>query len=86
MATLLPDENISSRQIRGYRIFVFSHDPPHPPHVHVRKGKRFSSWDITLMICVDGGGFSSTELAVQRTILEKYRDVIWRNWHAHWNH
>ena len=31
------------RQLKRYRIFIFSHDHPHPPHVHFGRKKRFSS-------------------------------------------
>jgi hypothetical protein len=33
---------------------------------------------------MDRGGFSTSELAVQRAILVRYQDEIRENWHAHW--
>ena len=84
MATLLPDDQVTAHDLRGYRIFVFSHDHPHPPHVHLGKGNRYSSWDLITLECVDRGGFSPSEIRTQRIILVKYLDAIWRNWHAHW--
>ena len=84
MATLLPNDEVSSDLLRGYQVFIFSHDHPHPAHVHIRKGKRFSSWDLTTLQCVNAGGFSSPEIRTQRRILAENIDAIWRSWHAHW--
>ena len=84
MANLLPDTRITRAQLKGYRIFLFSHDHPHPPHVHFGKRKRVSAWDLTSVECRDEDGFSSREIAEQRTLLIRYEDAIWRNWYAHW--
>jgi hypothetical protein len=61
-----------------------SHDHPHPPHVHVGKGRQVSSWDLVTATNVDAGGFSSSDLRDQRTILVEHRDAIWRSWNANW--
>jgi hypothetical protein len=84
MATLLPNDEVPQQDLQGYRIFIFSHDHPHPPHVHFGKGKRFSSWDLNSGFCRDEDGFSSSEIRNQHTILTEFRDAIWRSWHAHW--
>ena len=84
MATLLPNDEVPRSQLKGYRVFIFSHDHPHPPHVHFGKGRRFSSWDLSSATCVQSGGFSSSEIRVQRTILLDLGDVIWRAWNDHW--
>jgi hypothetical protein len=70
--------------LKGYRIFIFSHDHPHPPHVHFGKRKRVSSWDLTLKICHEEDGFSATEIREQRRMLIDLQDAIWRSWHEHW--
>jgi hypothetical protein len=84
MATLLPNSRIGSQYLKGYRVFLFSHDHPHPPHVHFGRRKTFSSWDLTRLECTDAGGFTSRELAVQKSLLATYRDEIVRSWHEHW--
>jgi hypothetical protein len=84
MATLLPNTEVKRDALKGYRIFIFSHDHPHPPHVHFGKGKRVSSWDLATGAAIEEDGFSSSEIREQRTILTKFRDPIWRAWHAHW--
>ena len=84
MAVLLPNDEVSREQLRGYRIFVWSQDHEHPPHVHVRKGRDYSTWDLRSLKCTESGGFSSSELRSQRKILQEFRDPIARSWHAHW--
>jgi hypothetical protein len=84
MATLLPDENVGASELHGYRIFVFSHDHPRPSHVHVGKGKRYSSWNIMTLQCTDSGGFPSSDIRIQRTILSAHIEAVRRSWHAHW--
>jgi hypothetical protein len=84
MATLLPNDEVPRDALKGYRIFIFSHDHPHPPHVHFGKGRRFSSWDLASGECRDEGDFSSSEIRTQSKILETYRDAIWRSWNEHW--
>ena len=84
MPTLLPNEDVPRHALKGYRIFIFSHDHPHPAHVHFGKGRRVSSWDLVTVMCIDEGGFSSSEIREQRTILVEYRDEIWGAWHEHW--
>ena len=59
MATLLPNANVTSHQLKGYRVFIFSHDHPHPPHVHFGRKKRFSRWDIQQLICTDPMAFQN---------------------------
>lgn len=84
MATLLPNDEVSRDALKGYRIFIFSHDHPHPPHVHFGKGRRVSSWDLVTATCQGNDGFSSSELRDQGRILVEHRDAVWRSWHAHW--
>jgi|ERR1041384_1043546 hypothetical protein len=84
VATLLPNDEVPRHALQGYRIFIFSHDHPHPPHIHIGKRRRFSSWDLTTAVCMDDDGFSSSEIREQRTILLTHRDAIWRSWHEHW--
>ena len=84
MATFLPDATITRTQMKGYRVFLYSHDHPHPPHVHFGKHRRVSAWDLSLLECRDEDGFSSSEIAKQRRLLKKHVDAIWRNWNEHW--
>jgi hypothetical protein len=84
MATLLPNDEVPRDALKGYRIFIFSHDHPHPPHVHFGKGRRFSSWDLVTGEVRDEDGFSSSDIRTQSKILETYRDAIWRSWNEHW--
>lgn len=84
MATLLPDANITREHLKGYRVFLFSHDHPHPAHIHFGKGTRVSAWDLTLQICRDRDGFSSTEIAEQRRLLKTFAEAILRSWNEHW--
>jgi hypothetical protein len=85
MATLLPNSRVARRVMKGYRVFLFSHDHPHPPHIHVGKRKRYSSWNLDRLECVDGGGFSMRELSLQRSLLVEQRQEIIRSWHEHWD-
>ena len=85
MATLLPNARVAHDRLRGYRIFVFSHDHPHPAHVHFGKSKRFSGWDILSVECTDRDGFSSADLALQRELLVQYQQEILESWHEHWH-
>jgi hypothetical protein len=84
MPTLLPNQEVSREQLKGYTIFVWAHDHPFPPHVHFRKGKQHSAWDLRTQLCIQKGGFSSSQLREQRTILAEHLDALWRSWHAHW--
>jgi hypothetical protein len=84
VATLLPNAEVSRSALRGYRVFIFSHDHPHPPHVHFGKGRRFSSWDVVTAACIDEDGFSSADIRQQRKMLVEHRDAIVRSWHEHW--
>jgi hypothetical protein len=84
MATLLPNDQVGRDVLKGYRVFIWSHDHPHPAHVHFGKGSRVSSWDLATADCEDEDGFSSSEIRVQARILEEFRDVIWDSWHEHW--
>lgn len=84
MATLLPNDRVGRSELRGYRVFVFSHDHPHPAHVHFGKGTRVSSWDLVAKAWRDGDGFSPAEIREQRMILRELAPEIWRSWHAHW--
>lgn len=83
MARLLPDEHISRDDMRGYRIFIWSEDHPYPPHVHVGRSRRVSDWRIDSLECIDGDGFTSSELRGQHTILRKYLPIICK-FHEHW--
>ncbi len=84
MATLLPNDEVPRDALKGYRIFIFSHDHPDPPHVHFGKGRQVSIWDLAALRCENDGGFHSSDLRDQRKILTEYRGAIWRSWHAHW--
>ena len=84
MAALLPNDEVPRGNLKGYRVFIFSHDHPHPPHVHFGKGRRFSSWDIASNECREEDGFSSPEIREQRKLLVEHRDAILRSWHEHW--
>lgn len=84
MPTLLPNDEVTREQVLGYRIFIWAHDHPHPPHVHFGKRRRASSWDLTTRRCVDPDGFSASEVREQGRILATYLDAILRSWHAHW--
>lgn len=84
MATLLPNDEVPRRALHGYRVFIFSHDHPYPPHVHFGKGRRYSSWDLVTGLCHDEDGFSSSDLRLQATILKAHHDAILRSWHDHW--
>ena len=84
MATLLPNDEVPRDALKGYRIFIFSHDHPHPPHVHFGKGRQVSSWDLDSATCEDDGGFAASDLRDQRKILVDHQDAIWRSWDAHW--
>ena len=84
MATLLPNTHVSSQDLLGYRIFIYSHDHPHPPHVHFGKQNRVSSWDIVTLECVEKDGFDRSELRDQKRLLVRYRDEILSAWHEHW--
>jgi hypothetical protein len=84
VATLLPNDEVTRSALHGYRVFIFSHDHPHPPHVHFGKGRRYSSWDLVTIECHNESEFSSVDIREQRRILIEYRDAIWRSWHEHW--
>lgn len=84
MATLLPNSRITRRQLRGYRVFIFSHDHPHPPYVHFGKRRRYSSWDLILLQCIDRDGFSASDISVQEALLIEFREAILESWHEHW--
>jgi hypothetical protein len=84
MATLLPNRRVPVSELQGYRIFIFSHDHPHPPHIHVGKKGRTSKWHLVTLECTSPDGFSSPELRVQRKILLTKRLEIWRAWDAYW--
>jgi hypothetical protein len=84
MPTLLPNDEVTEADLQGYRIFIYAHDHPHPPHVHFRKGSKASAWEFAALTCRDKGGFSAAELKVQRKLFTKYHDAIWRAWHDHW--
>jgi hypothetical protein len=64
------------QQLKGYRIFIFSHDHPHPPHVHFGKRKRFSSWDLVLLTCVSKDGFWSREIDREKVDREKVTSTV----------
>jgi hypothetical protein len=85
MATLLPNSSVSRQKLKGHRVFVFSHDHPLPAHIHFGKRRRFSSWDIQQLKCTDPDNFSTSELAVQRSLLIQYAEEILRSWHEHWH-
>lgn len=84
MATLLPNEAVTASALRGCRIFIFSHDHPHPPHIHIGKKRRTSKWELAALECIDPDGFSSSELRTQRKMLETWQLEIWRAWNAYW--
>jgi hypothetical protein len=84
MATLLPNDDVPREKMRGYRIFVWSQDHENPPHVHVRKGKEYSTWDLRSLKCVESGKFSSSQLRSQRKLLQDFYDQIVESWHDHW--
>ena len=84
MAVLLPNEEVSQAQMRGYRIFVWSQDHENPPHVHVRKGKSYSTWTLRPLKLVDRGEFSSSDIRLQRKLLRDFYDPIVRSFDAHW--
>ena len=69
MATLLPDDRVSRDDLKGHRIFIYSHDHPHPPHVHVGKADRVSDWRLDPLTCLDRDGFSASEIKDQRKLL-----------------
>lgn len=70
--------------MRGYRVFLWSHDHPVPPHVHVGKRERVSDWRLESLECVDPDGFSAVEISEQRRLLRRYRDTILVKWKEHW--
>lgn len=84
MAVLLPNEEVSQDQMRGYRIFVWSQDHENPPHIHVRKGKDFSTWNLRPLKPIDRGEFSSSDMRLQRKLLLEFYDQIMRSFDAHW--
>jgi hypothetical protein len=62
MPYLLPNDEVSRDQLKGYIIFLWAHDHPHPAHVHIRKGRCRSAWDLSTLRCVHRGNFSSSEI------------------------
>ena len=84
MATLLPNDEVRASALHEYRIFIFSHDHPHPPHIHVGKKGRTSKWDLATLECIYPDGFSSSELRTQRKMMETWQLEIWRAWNAYW--
>ncbi len=84
MSILFPNEEVSRDQMKGYRIFIWSHDHPHPPHVHLRKGKAYSTWDLRDLTCVNRGEFSSSELRAQAKLLQELHPAVLRSWHGYW--
>ena len=84
MATLLPNRSVSSHDLLGYRVFIWSHDHPIPPHVHLGKQQRYSSWDLVALECVTPDGFDRSELRDQKRLLTQYKDAILAAWHEHW--
>ena len=85
MAKLLPNDDVPPDALRGYRVFVWWHDHPHPAHVHLGKGRRVSSWQIAPTIeCLDEDGFSGADIREQRKLLVEHHEAIWRVWHEHW--
>lgn len=84
MAVLLPNAAVRQAKMRGYRIFVWSHDHPHPPHVHVRKGTSYSTWLLPELRCIDPGDFDSSEIRAQSKLLREFHAELLRSWHDHW--
>ena len=70
--------------MKGYHIFIWSHDHPHPPHVHFRKGKSYSTWHLQTFRCIDTGGFPLSDLRTQAKLLQKFHEEVLRSWNAHW--
>jgi len=77
MPILLPNEEVSHHDLHGYIIFLFAHDHPYPPHVHIRKPGRRSGWNLQTLTCTHKGGFSSSEIRDQHKILVKYKAQLW---------
>ena len=84
MPTLLPNDEVPRDRLQGYRVFIWAHDHPHPPHVHFGKRERVSGWNLGTGRCVDEDGFSASEVREQGKILAEYRGAIVRSWNAHW--
>jgi hypothetical protein len=84
MPILLSNDEVSRHQLQGYSVFVWAQDHPHPPHFHVRKGDRYSTWHLHSLDCMHSGGFSSSELRQQRKLLQQFHEHVRRTWHDHW--
>jgi len=84
LATLLPNAKVPRSRLRGYRVFVYSHDHPVPPHVHVGKGVRVSDWRLDDLKCVDPDGFDRSETLAQQKLLKEFFDEIIEAWREHW--
>ncbi len=86
MPILLPNEEVSRDQLHGYTVFLWAHDHPYPRHIHVKKGRRRSGWNLDTLDCTDKGEFSSSDVREQRKILVEHREALWRSWYAYWEH
>lgn len=84
MPILLPNQEVSRDQFKGYSVFMWSQDHRHPPHVHVRKGDRYSTWHLLSLDCLDAGEFSSSEVRHQRKLLQQFHEQVIRSWNDHW--
>lgn len=68
---------------KGYRFHFFSNEGAEPPHVHVRRAEDSAKFWLRPTELAYNDGFSASELAEIRQVIEDRRDEFERKWHEY---
>ena len=67
--------------LRGFRFFFVSLDRGEPVHIHVEKDDAYAKFWIKPIRMAKSKGFSATELARIRAMIEKHHKLFERRWY-----
>ena len=66
-----------------YRVYLFSHEPYEPPHVHVDRDDRSAKFWLQPVALARNLGFAAHELRDLRGLIERNRKKLLEAWHGY---
>lgn len=64
-----------------YRVYVYSHEPGEPPHVHVDRDRQSAKFWLSPVALASNLGFSPTELRKIHRLVSDNQTMFLEKWH-----
>lgn len=69
-----------------YRLYVYSHEPHEPPHVHVDRDQQSAKFWLNPVRLARNLGFSATELRKIQRLVQDNELLLLEKWHERFGH